>query len=321
MSRSAFPRSSVRATVLVAATLGLGAATVAPAAAHPHDDVIVLPGATSAEGIAHGGGDTFYAGDLFAGDIFRGDLGRRTAELFIDAPDGRMAIGMFADLRHDLLFVAGGGAFPGGPSTSRGLGYVYDLCTGNTVAAYEFGDPGTSFVNDVTVTPDGAWFTDSLEPRLHFVPVRHGEPGTARTLELTGPAAERPTDISLNGIAATPDGDTLIVAHSGTGRVYTVDPGTGASAEIAGVDVPSVDGIQLEGHDLWAVQNQLNQVVRARLSPDLTSGSIEETITDDDFQIPTTLIVVDDDLAVVNAKFDTGIPPTADRYEVVLVER
>jgi hypothetical protein len=26
-------------------------------------------------------------------------------------------------------------------------------------------------------------------------------------------------------------------------------------------------------------------------------------------------------LAVVNAKFDTGIPPTADHYEVIVVDR
>jgi hypothetical protein len=57
------------------------------------------------------------------------------------------------------------------------------------------------------------------------------------------------------------------------------------------------------------------------LSPDLASGAVEETIRDEDFQVPTTLIVSDGDLAVVNAKFDTGIPPTADRFEVVLVDR
>ena len=69
------------------------------------------------------------------------------------------------------------------------------------------------------------------------------------------------------------------------------------------------------------MQNELDQVVRARLSPDLASGAVEETIRDEDFQIPTTLIVEDDGLAVVNAKFDTGIPPTADRFEVVLIDR
>ena len=78
--------------------VALVAAFALPAAAAP-PEVIVLPGATSAEGIANGGGTTFYAGDLFAGDIFRGDVQRGTAELFIDAPAGRMAVGMATDIR------------------------------------------------------------------------------------------------------------------------------------------------------------------------------------------------------------------------------
>ena len=113
-------------------------------------EVIVLPGASSAEGIAAGGGAMFYAGDLVRGDIFRGDLQRGTAELFIEAPEGRMALGMAATVAHDLLFVAGG---------FKGQGYVYDTRTGATVASYQFGDPATSLVNDVALTDDGAWFT------------------------------------------------------------------------------------------------------------------------------------------------------------------
>ncbi|HWJ52398.1 MAG TPA: hypothetical protein VNT24_03350, partial [Propionibacteriaceae bacterium] len=74
--------------------LTLVAALAAPAAAAPAAEVIVLPGASSAEGIAAGRGATFYAGDLVRGDIFRGNLQRGTAELFIDAPAGRMAAGM-----------------------------------------------------------------------------------------------------------------------------------------------------------------------------------------------------------------------------------
>ena len=49
-------------------------------------EVIVLPGATSAEGIAAGRRATFFAGDAFRGNIFRGDLQRGTAELFIEVP-------------------------------------------------------------------------------------------------------------------------------------------------------------------------------------------------------------------------------------------
>ena len=299
--------TAVMSLLLVA----LVAALAMPAAAAPAE-VIALPGATSAEGIAAGKGTTFYAGDLFAGDIFRGDIQRGTAELFIDAPADRMAVGMAADIEHDLLFVAGG---------FTAQGYVYDTLTGATVATYQFGAAGTSLINDVALTKDGAWFTDSFQPRLYFVPVNEaGIPGSFVTLELTGPAAEISGEFNLNGIQATPNGKTLIVAHSTNGELYTVDPLSGASATITGVSVPSVDGIVLLGRRLWAVQNT-NQVTRVQLSPDLTSGVIEEVITSDLFQVPSTAARFGSRLAVVNAKFDTGFPPTADEWEVVVIDR
>ena len=284
---------------------------VMPAAAAPAE-VIVLPGATSAEGIANGGGSTFYAGDLFTGDVFRGDVQRGTAELFIDAPAGRMAVGMAADLEHDLLFVAGG---------FTGQAYVYDTVTRAAVATYQFGAANASLINDVTLTKDGAWFTDSFQPRLYFVPVSDaGLLGSFFTLQLTGPAAEISGMFNLNGIQATSHGKTLIVAHSTNGELYTVDPLSGASAAIAGVSVPNVDGLVLLGRQLWAVQNS-NQVTRVELSPHLTSGVIDEVITSDLFQTPATAARFGSRLAVVNAKFDTGFPPTATTWEVVLIDR
>jgi sugar lactone lactonase YvrE len=272
--------------------------------------VIVLPDASSTEGIAKGQGSTFYAGDLFAGDIFRGNVRHGTAEIFIDAPDGRMAVGMAFDHRHDLLFVAGG----------PGQAYVYDTRSGATVASYAFGDPASSFINDVTVTAEGAWFTDSLQPKLYFVPLdKRGTPGDFQTLQLSGPAADTSGEFNLNGIRAADQGRTLIVAHSGTAALYTVDPESGASAAIAGISVPNVDGLELSGKTLWAVQNFSNQITRIRLNNDLTSGTVVKVITSDFFQVPTTAARFGNLLAVVNAKFDTGLPPTADQYEVVLV--
>jgi len=226
-----------------------------------------------------------------------------------------MAVGMAADLRHGLLFVAGG---------FTGQAYIYDLRTGATVASYQLTAPATSLVNDVAVTKDGAWFTDSFQPRLYFVPVNGaGVPApTFRTLELSGPAAAiSPISgaVNLNGIQATANGKTLIVAHAANAQLDTVDPATGASATIAGVSVPNVDGIVLEAGRLWAVQNLSSQVSRIRLAPDLSSGVVEAVITSPLFQVPTTAARFGNRLAVVNAKFDTGIPPTAKQFEVILV--
>jgi sugar lactone lactonase YvrE len=300
MSRAAVPLLMLALTVALAA----------PAAASRPAVAIVLPGASSAEGIAAGRGATFFAGDLFRGDIFRGNFQRRTARLFIDAPDGRMALGMALDRARRLLFVAGG---------FTGQAYVYDTRTGATVATYQFGAPQATLINDVVVTRRGAWFTDSMAAKLYFVPIgRSGVRRSFRTLALSGPAADTSGQFNLNGIQAAAREKTLIVAHSATGKLYTVDPSTGASATIARISVPMVDGIVLKGRRLWAVQNN-NRVTRLRLSPRLRSGVVEKVITSDRFQVPSTATLYGRRLAVVNAKFDTGIPPTADQYEVVLV--
>ena len=310
-------RGRGRRSLLASMAMGPLALTTfrsASAAASQQAWQLILPGATSAEGIALGRGATFYAGDLLGGDIFRGDLQRGTVERFIDAPTGRWAVGMKVDLQGRLLFVAGG---------PTGQGYVYDTATGATLAVYQFADPaaGPTMINDVAMTREGAWFTDSSRGQLYFIPVGpNGALGQARTLTLTGPASDTSGAFNLNGIAATPDGSTLIVAHSAHGRLYTVDPVTGASALIAGVSVPNVDGILLEAGRLWAVQNFSNQISVIRLKARLAAGVLEDVITSGLFKVPSTVARHGSRLAVVNAKFDTGFPPTAAHYEVVVID-
>jgi sugar lactone lactonase YvrE len=290
------------------------AALPAAATADSFPDLIVVTGLTSAEGIATGSGSSFYVGDFFLGDIHRGDLRSGSTALFRDAPTGRMAVGMKVDVARDLLFVAGG---------FTGQAYVYDASTGADVAVLQLGAPGPgTMINDVALAKDAAWFTNAFSPLLYRVPIAtDGSIGTPSTLTVTGPAANLSGPFNMNGIAATPDAKTLIVAHSSDATVYTVDPDTGASAAIAGAIVPNVDGILLEAGRLWVVQNFANQVTELRLSPDLTSATVEQVITNSDFQVPTTVARHGNRLALVNAKFDTGIPPTAPTYEVVIVER
>ncbi len=296
--------------LISSSTAATATATAEVRAVAQRDTVITLTGASSAEGIAPGKGFTFYAGDLVGGDIFRGNIRSGIVRRVIDAPEGRMAVGMKVNLRHGLLLVAGG---------ATGQAYVYATGTGETVASYQLGGTTGSFINDVVLTPRGAWFTDSGQAKLFFVPIsKRGKPGKARTLTLTGPATE--VAPSTNGIEATPDGRTLLIAHSAGGRIYTVNPRSGATKLIRGLNVPTADGLILKKRHLWVVQND-NKVIRFKLTADLRRGVKQKVITSPDFGFTTTAALFGTRLAVVNGHIDTGFPPTSPTYEVVLVRR
>ncbi|MET3771399.1 hypothetical protein [Arthrobacter nitrophenolicus] len=301
------PTVQRRAVIGFIALVALILPTAVPASAgeSPRDSVIVLDGATSAEGIAAGRGTTFYAGELESGDIFKGDIRDSKATRFIDAPAGRQAVGMKFDAGTNLLFVAGG---------QTGKAFVYNTGTKEAVGEFTLA-PG--FINDVTLTRDGAWFTNSARGELYRLQVsREGELEGLETVPLKGPAAELPGPFNLNGITSVQGDRVLIVAHSAKQALFTVDPDTGQSALIDTGALPNVDGIIARGKTVWVVQNFLNQVSRVKLNHDLSSGEVRDVITSDSFQIPTTAALFGNTLAVVNAKFDE---PAADLHEVVLV--
>ena len=79
----------------------------------------------------------------------------------------------------------------------------------------------------------------------------------------------------------------------------------------------NVDGIVVRGDTLWAVQNLLNQVSRIDLNGSLRSGEVQEVITSENFDVPTTAALFGNTLALVNAKFAT---PAATSFEAVLVK-
>jgi hypothetical protein len=295
--------------VVLVALMGLLAATASAAAAplrgaKPFPDSVPLPVDFAPEGIALGAGSTFYAGSLTTGDIYRGDLRSGAGSVFIQAPPGRAAVGLKADRAHHLLFVAGG---------ATGAAYVYNTRSGAPVASFQFAPSGAALLNDVVVTGSGAYFTDSFNPVLYKIPIGSGGTlGQGSTIAVSGPAAAiDPTTPNLNGIDATPDGSRLIVNHTALGQLFTLDPVTGVSEaiEVDGLIPGTLDGILLAGRNLWVVENFANTLVRVTLNPDLSSGAITSTINSPLFRVPTTVAKHGHRLALVNARFDLGLPP------------
>ena len=194
---------------------------VAPAVAAPRPSSIPIPVDFQPEGIAVGEGNTFYVGSLRDGDIYRGDLRSGEGALCVDfdADDGRVAVGMRVDKARDWLVVAGG---------PTGHAWVYDTEDGTTVADLVLGPPGATFTNDVAITGDALYFTDTFAPTIYRVPIgADGTFGATQPITVTGPAAAT-GGFGLNGIDSTHRG-WLIVNHTDLGILALVDPATGVS--------------------------------------------------------------------------------------------
>lgn len=289
----------------------------ATSTAHSSDvfpDVIDLPDGYQPEGIASGRGTTLYVGSLANGAIWQGDARTGVGTVLVNGEAGRVVAGIEYDARGDRLFAAGG---------PTGRAYVFDATTGATLATYQLAMGG--FINDVVVTKDAAYFTDSQRAVIYCVPFGPGgalpDAGAVETIALSGDLALAP-GFNLNGIDATPNGKTLIVVQSNTGFLFRVDPQTGVTTRIdlGGASLTAGDGILLEGFTLYVVRNRLNLVAVVDLSPDLTSGIVERTITDSDFRVPTTVARIGNALYLPNARFGTTPTPQT-TYEIVRIGR
>src|SRR5262245_48021542 len=95
----------------LAASMVPVSATAAAAAADDHrppHETIDLPAGFQGEGVTVGAGSAFYAGSVADGRIARGNLRAGTSEVFVTTPLLPAAVGREADVRHGLLWVAGG---------------------------------------------------------------------------------------------------------------------------------------------------------------------------------------------------------------------
>jgi hypothetical protein len=78
----------------------------------------------------------------------------------------------------------------------------------------------------------------------------------------------------------------------------------------------------MDGKKIYVVRNFLNQIDAFKLSPDLSSGKLLDSFTEDkyDFDIPTTVTEFGSRLYAVNARFTT--PPAPNTiYDVVQVSK
>ncbi|MGW0192550.1 superoxide dismutase [Nonomuraea sp. NPDC003201] len=309
MTRSIRALGAILAALALAVTMGGPAGAVADRRAGELPASISLPDGFQPEGIATGAGPFAFIGSMADGSIYRADL-RTGRGAIISRGPGTPSLGMKLDSR-GRLFVAGG---------TGGDARVVDSRTGRVLASYRL-VTGPAFVNDVILTRNAAWFTDSTNPVLYKLPLRGGRlPATAVRIPLTGDL-EYGDGFNANGITPTPDGRGLIVVQSNTGGLFRVDPsGATRRVDLHGESLREGDGLLLRGRTLYAVQNRLNAVAVLRLNATGTEGRVVRRVSDPRFDVPATVAAFGSRLYLPNARFDTT--PTPDTpYDAVAIPR
>jgi Cu-Zn family superoxide dismutase len=297
------------AVLLTLAALSVITARAAALAQTPAVDRYVLPAeVTFPEGIAHDPArGVIYTASALTGALVRVDLKTRQSEIVSPAgilvPAGSTtfpaALGMKLD-GANRLWVAGG-------RTGRML--LIDVRTGRVLKQFEVPAPDQSLINDVALIGTTGYFTDTRSPTLWRVEARGDQIGDLQPwLRFDGTVLQHDSaGPNLNGIAAMPDGRSLIVVQMGKGLLFRIDVATKAVSAIdtASADLTGADGLVLDGRTLYIVRQPAAEIVTVALSDDLTKGTVTARFKDAQLAWPATAVKVDDRLLVVNTQFNT----------------
>jgi hypothetical protein len=278
------------------------------AVAEKGPEVIALPNGYGPEGIAAGKGKSLYVGSIPTGQVLEIDTKTGATSESVPA-QGHAAIGLKYDKHADRLFVSGG---------PTGKAFVYDASSGVELAAFQLTAVGQpTFINDVVLTREAAYFTDSRQPVIYAV---KRDLSGVTSIALSGFPMTAGQN-NLNGIEAVRNDRILLAIQSSEGVLWRIDPANGShvAVDLDGDKLTNGDGLLLiSNRTLLVVQNRLNQIAVVKLNEDFRSGSVIRTITHPNFDVPTTVARQRGSLYLPNARF--GVAPTPEsEYSVTRV--
>ncbi len=226
------------------------------------------------EGIAYDpGSDAFYVGSLHAGGVLRVGRDGATTPFLPAGPElPAQILGLRVETSTGRLWLAALVPDSAAPRFADGGGgwaalHAYDLRTGRLLARYPVPDSTRPhLLNDIAVTLGGDVYVTDSEGRALYR-LRRG----ARALERI--ATDRARFTYPNGIAATPDGRRVYVAHREGLSVVDLREAGGPQLRPVptppGVSAGGIDGLVVCGPGLVAIQGLLDfeQVTAFALAP------------------------------------------------------
>jgi Cu-Zn family superoxide dismutase len=267
---------------------------------------------TFPEGIAYDPArGVLYTASAVTGALVRVDLKTRQSQPVTAAealvPAGSTTFPAVLGMKLDganRLWVAGG---------RTGRMFLVDAAGGRVLKQFEVPSPAGSLVNDVALIGTAGYFTDTRTPTLWRIEARGDQIGELEPwLRFEGTVLQYDASAGLNGIAATPDGRSLIVVQMGKGLLFRIDVGTKTVSAIdtAGADLTGADGLVLDGRTLYVVRQPAAEIATVALSEDLTKGTVAARFKDAQLAWPATAAKVGDRLLVVNTQFNTRASKT-----------
>lgn len=271
-------------------------------------ETIALPDGFRPEGITSSR-RRIYVGSVAGNGIYTADVRTGEGEILVPATAGQSLRGLLVDKRSDLLWAVGS-------EGTTGVVYAYDLDDGDVVRRYEVA--GAGFLNDLVITDDAVWVTDSAVNVLTRISLgRRGRPGDeVRSIPLGGDFPVLPAgSFGANGIREL-DEDTLVVNNSTTGGLFAVDKETGVATPIpvSGVTLTGGDGLVLRGSLLLDVRGSGGAVVdvlKVRRRSGRYTAEWLYGLTSPGLDVPSTATIVGSAVYAVNARFGVADPDTA----------
>jgi sugar lactone lactonase YvrE len=262
---------------------------------------------TFPEGIAYDpAGNMFYAASAVTGTLVRVNAKTKASEVVATAgvlvPGGvtktfPAVLGMKVDSQ-SRLWIAGG---------RSGKFAIVDTRSGKVLQQLDVPDASKSLLNDLALIGTTGYVTDTRLPTLWRVEAKGDKFGPLEPwLNFADTPLQYYEGANLNGIAATPDGQTLIVVQMGKGLLFKIDIKTKAVTpiETSGADLTGGDGLVLDGSTLYVVRQTAGEIATVKLSKDLNKGTVVARFKDPALAWPATAAKVGDRLLVVNSQFN-----------------